>query len=61
MDLELAIQIIEIVVGVIAILLLGALLGNKIGGWKLLTICGILVAVLVVAFAINAAVVYAIK
>jgi hypothetical protein len=57
LTLKNAITIIEIIFGVGVALILGDYLGYKIGRWKLAAAVGIAALVLIVAFAILAAVV----
>jgi len=58
-ELEVAITMVEITVGIAVAMLLGDYLGYKIGRWRLATIVGLIALVSIVAFAIYAAVVLA--
>ncbi len=57
MDLRLAIEIVVILVGIIAVMLLGDYIGHKFGRMKLAIYSGYIVLGLIVIFAIFAAVV----
>ncbi len=56
-ELKTAITIVEIIIGIIALLLLGDYLGHKIGRRQLATIVSIIALVIIVGFTIYAAVV----
>jgi len=58
-ELEVAITMVEITVGIAVAMLLGDYLGYKIGRWRLAAIVGGIALVSIVAFAIYAAVVLA--
>lgn len=58
-DLRDAISYVEIIVGTVAVLLIGDYLGYKIGRWRLAWIGGGVVLVSIIAFAIYAAIVLA--
>ena len=58
-ELEVAITMVEITVGIAVAMLLGDYLGYKIGRWRLAAIVGGTALVSIVAFAIYAAVVLA--
>lgn len=57
--LEVAIRIVEIIVGTAAAMLLGDYLGHRIGRWRLAMIVSIVALISIVAFAIFAAIVLA--
>jgi hypothetical protein len=56
LELKTAITIVEIIVGIGAAMVLGDYLGYKVGRWKLASVTLITVLVVIVAFAIYAAV-----
>ncbi len=58
-ELRTAITIVEGIVAVAVILVLGDYLGYKVGRWRLATFVGIVTLVVIVAFAIYAAIVLA--
>ncbi len=58
-ELKDAITIVEIVIGVLAVMLLGDYLGYKIRRWRLAMINGFVALATIIAFAIYAAVVLA--
>ncbi len=53
-NLEVAIRVVEIIIGIIAAALIGDLLGNRIGRVRLATVCGGIVLVTIAGFAIFA-------
>ncbi len=57
--LEVAINVVEIIVAAVVVMLLGDYLGYKIGRLRLATIVGVIALVSIVGFAIYAAVVLA--
>lgn len=57
--LEIAISVVEIIVGIVLSMLLGDYLGYRIGRRRLATIVGVIALGIIVAFAIYAAVVLA--
>ena len=58
-ELKTAINTVEIVVAIVVLLVLGDYLGYKIGRWRLASYAGIVTLVVIVAFAIYAAIVLA--
>ncbi len=56
-DLKTSITIVEIIVAIMVLLVAGDYLGYKIGRWRLASFAGIVTLVVVVVFAIYAAVV----
>jgi hypothetical protein len=56
MDLKLAIEIVLIIIGIIAVMLLGDYIGHKFGRMKLAIYGGYIVLALIVIFAIYAAI-----
>jgi uncharacterized protein (DUF3084 family) len=56
MDLRLAIQIVVILVGIVAIMLLGDYFGHKFGRMRLAIYCGYIVLGVIILFAIYAAI-----
>jgi hypothetical protein len=57
--LEVAIRIVEWILGILVVMLVGYFLGRKLGGRRLMTWVGIAALITVVAFAVNAAIVLA--
>ena len=57
--LEVAITVVEVIVGAVVAMLLGDYLGYKIGRWRLAVIVGVVALVSIVGFAIYAAAVLA--
>ncbi|MBI2848108.1 MAG: hypothetical protein HYX83_02935 [Chloroflexi bacterium] len=55
-DLKSAINIVEILIAALAILVLGNYLGYKMGRWRLAALIGIIALIIIIAFAIYAAV-----
>ncbi len=55
-DLKTAINIVEIIAATIALLVIGDYLGSKIGKWKLAGILGVILLIIIIAFAIYAAI-----
>ncbi len=58
-QLKTGISIVEIVVAVVALLVLGDYLGYKMGRWRLASFAAIVTLVVIIAFAIYAAIVLA--
>lgn len=56
-QLKTAITAVEIVVGIAALMTLGDYLGYKIGRWRLVTYVGIITLMVIIAFAVYAAIV----
>jgi hypothetical protein len=56
-ELEVAINVVEIIVGIVLAMLLGDYLGYRIGRRRLATIVGVIALGIIVAFAIYAAIV----